>query len=248
MPRHLAERVLRSRAALEGERKQVTVLFADVKGSLALIEHADPEDARRILDAALGVMMDARAPLRGHGQPGPGRRHHGAVRRADRARGPCRARLLRGAGDPARDAGPGRRAARRPRRRGQRAGRSALGRGPGPHDRQRPQHGLRRDRSDGPSREPDGAAGEPGDGPADRGDRPARRGLRRAAGARAGAGEGPLAADRGVRSRGRRRRAHAATGLGRPRPHALRRPRRTSSPRSSGRTRWPPPGRARSSP
>ncbi|HSA81838.1 MAG TPA: alpha/beta fold hydrolase [Geminicoccaceae bacterium] len=58
-PRHLAERVLRSRAALEGERKQVTVLFADVKGSLALIEDADPEDARRILDAALGVMMDA---------------------------------------------------------------------------------------------------------------------------------------------------------------------------------------------
>jgi class 3 adenylate cyclase/pimeloyl-ACP methyl ester carboxylesterase len=58
MPRHLAERILRSRAALEGERKQVTVLFADVKGSLALIEHADPEDARRILDAALGVMMD----------------------------------------------------------------------------------------------------------------------------------------------------------------------------------------------
>ncbi len=58
MPRHLAERVLRTRAALEGERKQVTVLFADVKGSLALIEHADPEDARRILDAALGVMMD----------------------------------------------------------------------------------------------------------------------------------------------------------------------------------------------
>jgi class 3 adenylate cyclase/pimeloyl-ACP methyl ester carboxylesterase len=58
-PRHLAERVLRSRAALEGERKQVTVLFADVKGSLALIEHADPEDARQILDAALGVMMDA---------------------------------------------------------------------------------------------------------------------------------------------------------------------------------------------
>ena len=59
VPRHLAERVLRSRAALEGERKQVTVLFADVKGSLALIEDADPEDARRILDAALSVMMDA---------------------------------------------------------------------------------------------------------------------------------------------------------------------------------------------
>jgi class 3 adenylate cyclase/pimeloyl-ACP methyl ester carboxylesterase len=58
-PSYLAERILRSRASLEGERKQVTVLFADVKGSLALIEDADPEDARRILDAALGVMMDA---------------------------------------------------------------------------------------------------------------------------------------------------------------------------------------------
>jgi class 3 adenylate cyclase len=57
-PRHLAERILGARAALEGERKQVTVLFADVKGSLALIEHADPEDARRLLDAALAVMMD----------------------------------------------------------------------------------------------------------------------------------------------------------------------------------------------
>jgi class 3 adenylate cyclase/pimeloyl-ACP methyl ester carboxylesterase len=58
-PRHLAELALRSRAALEGERKQVTVLFADVKGSLALIEHVDPEDARRILDAVLAVMTDA---------------------------------------------------------------------------------------------------------------------------------------------------------------------------------------------
>ncbi len=57
-PRHLAERILGARASLEGERKQVTVLFADIKGSLALIEHADPEDAQRILDAALSVMMD----------------------------------------------------------------------------------------------------------------------------------------------------------------------------------------------
>ena len=58
-PRHLAERILGARAALEGERKQVTVLFADVKGSLALIETLDPEDARRILDAAIGAMMTA---------------------------------------------------------------------------------------------------------------------------------------------------------------------------------------------
>ena len=58
-PRHLAERILGARAALEGERKQVTVLFADVKGSFALIETLDPEDARQILDAAIGAMMTA---------------------------------------------------------------------------------------------------------------------------------------------------------------------------------------------
>ena len=41
-PRHLAEKILNSRSALEGERKQVTVLFADVKGSLELAEQLDP--------------------------------------------------------------------------------------------------------------------------------------------------------------------------------------------------------------
>ena len=49
-PRHLVEKVLRSRAALEGERKQVTVLFADVKGSMELAERTDPEEWHRILD------------------------------------------------------------------------------------------------------------------------------------------------------------------------------------------------------
>ena len=42
-PRHLAERVLRARASLEGERKHVTVLFADVKGSVELASDIDPE-------------------------------------------------------------------------------------------------------------------------------------------------------------------------------------------------------------
>src|SRR6266851_2553501 len=42
-PRHLAEKILTSRSALEGERKQVTVLFADVKGSMDLSEQVDPE-------------------------------------------------------------------------------------------------------------------------------------------------------------------------------------------------------------
>ena len=43
-PRHLAEKILNNRAALEGERKQVTVLFADVKGSMELAEQLDSEE------------------------------------------------------------------------------------------------------------------------------------------------------------------------------------------------------------
>src|SRR5947199_7576754 len=48
-PKHLAEKILTSRSALEGERKQVTVLFADVKGSMDLAEQLDPEDWHRIM-------------------------------------------------------------------------------------------------------------------------------------------------------------------------------------------------------
>src|SRR6266516_4972901 len=58
-PRHLAEKILTSRAALEGERKQVTVLFADLKGSTELIQSLDPEEARVLLDGALHAMMEA---------------------------------------------------------------------------------------------------------------------------------------------------------------------------------------------
>jgi len=49
-PSHLAEKILTARGALEGERKQVTVLFADLKGSMELLADRDPEEARRILD------------------------------------------------------------------------------------------------------------------------------------------------------------------------------------------------------
>src|SRR5262245_57417803 len=58
-PKHLAERVLTSKAALEGERKQVTVLFADLKGSMELLADRDPEEARKLLDPVLERMMDA---------------------------------------------------------------------------------------------------------------------------------------------------------------------------------------------
>src|SRR5215218_959625 len=58
-PQHLAEKILTSRTALEGERKQVTVLFADLKGSMELLADRDPEDARKILDPVLERMMEA---------------------------------------------------------------------------------------------------------------------------------------------------------------------------------------------
>jgi class 3 adenylate cyclase/tetratricopeptide (TPR) repeat protein len=58
-PKHLAEKILISKAALEGERKQVTVLFADLKGSMELLADRDPEEARKLLDPVLERMMEA---------------------------------------------------------------------------------------------------------------------------------------------------------------------------------------------
>ena len=64
-PLHLAERIRTEQAALEarsgtdGERKTITALFADLKGSTALIEGLDPEEAGAIIDPALQLMMDA---------------------------------------------------------------------------------------------------------------------------------------------------------------------------------------------
>ena len=58
-PKHLAEKILTSRSSLEGERKQVTVLFADLKGSMELLADRDPEEARKLLDPVLERMMEA---------------------------------------------------------------------------------------------------------------------------------------------------------------------------------------------
>ena len=52
-PKHLAEKILTSKAALEGERKQVAVLFADLKGSMEVLADRDPEEARTMLDPVL---------------------------------------------------------------------------------------------------------------------------------------------------------------------------------------------------
>jgi len=58
-PPYLAEKILASRSTLEGERKQVTVLFADLKDSTELIRGLDPEAAQQLLDPAIHCMMDA---------------------------------------------------------------------------------------------------------------------------------------------------------------------------------------------
>jgi class 3 adenylate cyclase len=49
----LAEKILTTKTGLEGERKQVTILFADLKGSMELLADRDPEEARAILDPVL---------------------------------------------------------------------------------------------------------------------------------------------------------------------------------------------------
>ena len=55
----LTEMILTSKTALEGERKQITVLFADMKGSMELIADRDPEEARKILNPVLERMMES---------------------------------------------------------------------------------------------------------------------------------------------------------------------------------------------
>ena len=59
VPKHLAEKILHSKAVLEGERKQVTVLFADLKGSMELLADRDPEEPCKILDPVLECIMEA---------------------------------------------------------------------------------------------------------------------------------------------------------------------------------------------
>jgi class 3 adenylate cyclase len=58
-PTHLAEKILSSKAVLAGERKQGTVLFADLRGSMALLADRDPEEARELLDPVLERLMAA---------------------------------------------------------------------------------------------------------------------------------------------------------------------------------------------
>ncbi len=65
-PKHLAEKILQSKSALEGERKQVTVLFADVKGSMDLSESIDPEDWHHIMELTPPVRSRPRSQTAVH--------------------------------------------------------------------------------------------------------------------------------------------------------------------------------------
>src|SRR5215207_11247107 len=58
-PPHLASKILTTRGALEGERKTVTVMFADVSGFTAMSERLDPEDVHGIMDRAFEVILAA---------------------------------------------------------------------------------------------------------------------------------------------------------------------------------------------
>ena len=57
-PRHLVDKILTSRSSIEGERKLVTVMFADVAGFTPMSEKLDPEDVHQIMDACFRILMD----------------------------------------------------------------------------------------------------------------------------------------------------------------------------------------------
>ncbi len=153
-----------------------------------------------------------RPPLRGHGEPGHGRRDHGAVRRAPRPRGPRGARVLCRAPDAGHDPPLWRRGPADSRRHVAHPHRPQLGRCGRALHRGRPPHGLHRRRPDHSAGGADGAARDPGRHPHHRRRAAARGGLR--AGARAGAGprRGAERAGGGLRGDGRRRRADALPG------------------------------------
>ena len=222
-PRHLAEKILAGREALAGERKQVTVLFADVVGSTELIRGRDAEEAQRLLDGVVRVMMDAV-----HRYEGTVSRLMGdglmamfgaPVAHEDHAVRACYAALamLEAARRHARTISPESGAQRR------HPGRAERRRGRGSDDQRRPAHGLHGDGRDRPPGRPDGAGRRSRHRHADRRDAGAGGGVRPGAVARAGAGQGPGRADRGLPARRRRAGPDQAPGGSLARADPLRR-------------------------
>ncbi len=226
-PKHLADKILTSRSALEGERKQVTVLFADVKGSMDLAEPARPgELARASWTASSRILADGVHRFEGtvNQYTGDGiMALFGApIAHEDHAQRACYAALTPGDGLRT----YAREVQARARARVLGAHGHELRRGGGRQDRRRSAHGLHRP---GPHGRPRGAHGEPGgarEGLPHERNRRAREGLLRARGPRRVHGQGRQRSGARLRAARRRRAAHALRRLARPRPHALRRPRR----------------------
>ena len=57
-PKHLADKILTTRSSIEGERKLMTVLFADVAGYTSISEKLDPEEVHQIMDGCFKILMD----------------------------------------------------------------------------------------------------------------------------------------------------------------------------------------------
>src|SRR5207249_4962181 len=100
-PKHLADKILKSRAAVEGERRQVTVLFADVAGFTTLAERLDPEDVHRIIDRCFELITAEVHRFEGTINQYTGDGVMALFGGADRARGRAATRRARGARHPA---------------------------------------------------------------------------------------------------------------------------------------------------
>ena len=135
-PRHLAEKILASKSALEGERKQVTILLADLKSSIELLAERDPEEARKILDPVLAHMMDAVHCYEGTVNQVMGDGIMALFGAPIAHEEPCRPRLLCRAPDAGIRQSVRRRGAARARRDGADPRRAQLRRRRGPRDRQ----------------------------------------------------------------------------------------------------------------
>ena len=98
-PKHLADKILNTRSSIEGERKIVTVMFADVTGSTALFENLDPEEMHEVMDGCFQIFMDEIHKYEGTINQFLGDGVMASVRRSHIPRGSCATSLLCGFGN-----------------------------------------------------------------------------------------------------------------------------------------------------
>ena len=161
-PRHLVEKILASKSALEGERKPVTVLFADVARSMELAERIDPEEWHRLLDRLFRVLADGvhryEGTINQYTGDGIMALFGAPIAHEDHAERACAAAL-----DLARElAALAEEVRRETRTRLRGADGPQLGRGRGRAYRRRPAHGLHRAGPRRRARRPGAAAGAAG--------------------------------------------------------------------------------------